>query len=90
MKSAIIKLNQFPDFRKCTYVEGLVSLSKDMFKKTAMIGDMLFLQFDPKEVDHEYNLEVLSEQSSMDFTYYVADGSIEEISERLLNVIQKR
>ncbi len=88
MKTVLINLAQFPDFDTCSWVKGLISLSKDFFKETEVVDNLLFLSFDPVSVDHENQLDRLCEASSMDFTYKVVNGSIDQIKEVLKSSVK--
>lgn len=73
-----INLTQFDDYRNCSWVSGLISLSSDFFSKRKVINSTLFLESTPTFVDTALNR--LNEASSMDFTYRrFKAGSIKEI-----------
>lgn len=63
-----IELDQFKtDYNTCPWIQGLISLSKDFFQKTAVINGVLFLEGET----HEDSLGCLNEASSVDFSYYI-------------------
>jgi hypothetical protein len=62
-----IKLNQFDDYQNCSWVKGLISLSSDFFNTKKVLNGTLFLESTPSMFNE--SLELLSEASSMDFSY---------------------
>jgi hypothetical protein len=62
-----IKLTQFDDYRTCSWVQGLISLSSDFFSKKKVINATLFLESNPSDTERALNL--LNEASGMDFTF---------------------
>jgi hypothetical protein len=61
-----IDLKQFPNHEECTWVKGLISLSKEFFDRTERMGNYLMLE---KEKNINLGLGLLNESSGMDFTY---------------------
>jgi hypothetical protein len=79
-----IKLIQFEDYRNCSWIRGLISLSTDFFKKTKVINGSLFL-----EGGNDKRLTMLCEASSVDFKYDTLNCTINDI-EMLLNSLNKK
>ena len=77
-----IKLNQFDNYKTCSWVRGLISLSTDFFKESKIMNGCLFL-----EGGNNNSLNMLNEASSMDFSYDTLGASINEI-EKFLNEIK--
>ena len=78
MKTYKIKLDQFDNYETCTWALGLISLSKDYFKKSKIINGCLFL-----EEGNNDSLAILNEASSVDFSYNTLGISIDEIEKYL-------
>lgn len=75
-----IKLTQFDDYRTCSWVQGLISLSSDFFSKKKVMNATLFLESNPSNTERALNL--LNEASGMDFTVTrYKSGSIKLVEE---------
>tara|TARA_R110002124_G_scaffold126854_1_gene286683 strand:+ start:359 stop:607 length:249 start_codon:yes stop_codon:yes gene_type:complete len=73
-----IKLNQFDNYKTCSWVRGLISLSTDFFKKSKIMNGCLFL-----EGGNNNSLNMLNEASNMDFSYDTLGASINEVEKYL-------
>jgi len=73
-----IKLNQFDNYKTCSWVKGLISLSTNFFKESKIMNGCLFL-----EGGNNNSLNMLNEASSMDFSYDTLGASINEVEKYL-------
>jgi hypothetical protein len=82
IKLASINLTQFKDYKNCSWVKRLISLSEDFFIESKVMNGCLFLE--QKENRLEKSLELLNEASSVDFKYQIyKSGSIEQVKQLL-------
>lgn len=81
MNTYSIKLYQFKDYKTCTWVKSLISLSTDFFPKTKIMNGCLFL-----EGGNNHSLNMLNEASSLDFTYDTFNASIDKIESCLIEI----
>ena len=82
IETSCIDLHQFDNHKTCTWVKSLISLSTDFFTKSKVMKGHLLLEGGNKD-----SLTMLSEASSVDFTYRTITATINEIEAVIVNEI---
>lgn len=82
MKVAMIKLDQFPNYKTCNWIKSLVFISSDFFNKYT-VADRLFLECSNNMDDR---LSMLNEASGVDFTYNIINSSLDQIKQLIKEV----